>query len=112
MAGGVITGVLDIDTVGPGRRADDLACLLAHLSTVQRMTPEQAASLARLINIWLPVFDARVDPRELRLRAAAVIISLATGPYRGQEPHWEAETRAMLNAAESLVRAATATLGP
>ena len=45
-----------------------------------------------------------MDPRELRLRAAAVIISLATGPYRGQEPNWEAETRAMLNAAEGLVR--------
>ena len=38
-----------------------------------------------------------------------MIISLATGPYRGQEPNWEAETRAMLNAAESLVRAATTT---
>ena len=57
------------------------------------MTSEQSASLARLINIWQPGFDARVDPRELRLRAAAVIISLATGPYRGQEPNWEAETR-------------------
>ena len=44
VAGGVITGVLDVDTVGPGRRADDLACLLAHLSTVQRMTAEQSAS--------------------------------------------------------------------
>ena len=108
VAGGVITGVLDVDTVGPGRRADDLACLLAHLSTVQRMTAEQSASLVRLINIWQPAFDARVDPRELRLRAAAVIISLATGPYRGQEPHWETETRAMLNAAEGLVRTALA----
>ena len=74
------------------------------------MTPQQSASLVRLINIWQPGFDARVDPRELRLRAAAVIISLATGPYRGQEPNWEAETRAMLNAAESLVRAATTQL--
>ena len=27
VAGGVITGVLDVDTAGPGRRADDLACL-------------------------------------------------------------------------------------
>ena len=42
VTGGRITGVLDIDTVGPGRRADDLACLVAHLSTVQRMTAEQA----------------------------------------------------------------------
>lgn len=104
VSGGLITGVLDIDTVGPGRRADDLACLVAHLSTVQRMSAEQAAGLSRLISLWLPVFDARVDSYELRLRAAGVIISLATGPYRGQEPHWQRETLTMINTAESLVR--------
>ena len=106
VAGGRVTGVLDIDTVGPGRRVDDLACLLAHLSTVQRMSPEQAIGLNRLVNLWLPVFDARVDPVELRLRAAAVIISLATGPYRAQQPQWQAETAGMLNAAEALARSA------
>jgi phosphotransferase family enzyme len=106
VAGGRITGVLDIDTVGPGRRVDDLACLLAHLSTVQRMSPEQAIGLTRLINLWLPVFDARVDPVELRLRAAAVIVSLATGPYRAQQAGWPAETAGMLNAAEALARSA------
>ena len=104
--GGMITGVVDIDTVGPGRRADDLACLLAHLSTVQRMSVEQAIGLNRLISLWAPVFEARVDPTELRLRAAAVVISLATGPYRSQQPQWEAETVTMLNAAESLARSA------
>jgi hypothetical protein len=106
VSGGRVTGVLDIDTAGPGRRVDDLACLLAHLSTVQRMSPEQAIGLTRLVNLWLPVFDARVDPAELRLRAAAVIISLATGPYRAQQPHWQAETAGMLNAAEALARSA------
>ncbi|MCE1175308.1 MAG: aminoglycoside phosphotransferase family protein, partial [Propionibacteriales bacterium] len=35
--GGRIVGLLDTDTLGPGRRADDLACLIAHLSTIQRM---------------------------------------------------------------------------
>ena len=83
VANGLITGVLDIDTIGPGRRADDLACMIAHLSTMQRMTAEQAASLTRLINLWLQVFDTRVDPAELRLRAAGVIVSLATGPVPG-----------------------------
>ena len=106
VANGRVTGVLDIDTVGPGRRVDDLACLLAHLSTVQRMSPEQAIGLTRLVNLWLPVFDARVDPAELRLRAAAVIVSLATGPYRAQQPQWPAETAGMLNAAEALARSA------
>jgi hypothetical protein len=101
---GVITGVLDIDTMGPGRRADDLACMIGHLTTMQRMTAEQAASLTRLINLWLQVFDTRVDPAELRLRAAGVIVSLATGPYRGQEPNWESETVRMIQSAVSLVQ--------
>jgi Phosphotransferase enzyme family len=106
VSGGMITGVVDIDTVGPGRRADDLACLLAHLSTVQRMSAEQAIGLNRLLSLWTPVFETRVDPIELRLRAAAVIISLATGPYRAQQPQWAAETATMLNAAEALARSA------
>src|SRR5690606_4744144 len=78
VAGGGVSGILDIDTIGPGRRAVDLACLLAHLSSVQRMNAEQAARVSRLIRDWVPVFDTRVDPVELRLRAAAVAISLAT----------------------------------
>ena len=104
VAGGRIVGILDVDTVGPGRRADDLACLIAHLSTIQRMNSAQEAKVHRLIRTWVPVFDTRVDPRELRLRAAAVIISLATGPFRGQEPDWEWETLRMIASAEALVR--------
>jgi hypothetical protein len=101
---GHVSGILDIDTVGPGRRADDLACLVAHLSTVQRMNTRQAERVHHLLRTWVPVFDQRVDPTELRLRAAAVIISLATGPYRSQEPHWERETHQIVDAAEALVR--------
>ena len=104
VSNGSITGLLDIDTMGPGRRADDLACMIAHLSTMQRMTAEQAAGLTRLINLWLQVFDTRVDPAELRLRAAGVIVSLATGPYRGQEPNWQAETIRMIESAVALVQ--------
>ncbi len=32
---GRITGLLDVDTVGPGRRADDLACALAHVEVLR-----------------------------------------------------------------------------
>lgn len=106
VADGRVTGLLDIDTVGPGRRADDLACLVAHLSTVQRMSSVQAARVSQLLRTWIPVFDSRVDPVELRLRAAGVVVSLATGPYRGQEPRWEAETDQIVAAAERLVRSA------
>lgn len=104
VARGRICGILDVDTIGPGRRADDLACLVAHLSTIQHMNAHQAERVHSLIRAWVPVFDERVDPIELRLRSAAVIISLATGPYRGQEQDWERETRRMVDSAEALVR--------
>lgn len=106
VSNGRVSGVLDVDTVGPGRRDDDLACLIAHLTTVQRMNADQAERVRDLVASWLPVFDRRVDPVQLRLRAAAVAISLATGPYRGQERNWEAETRMILHSADMLVRSA------
>ncbi len=104
VGGGRVCGLLDTDTIGPGRRADDLACLVAHLSTIQRMNATQEARVHSLIRRWVPVFDTRVDATELRLRSAAVIISLATGPFRGQEPDWERETAMMIGSAEALVR--------
>ncbi len=101
---GRLCGLLDTDTIGPGRRADDLACLVAHLSTIQRMSATQESRVHQLIRQWVPVFDTRVDATELRLRSAAVIISLATGPFRGQEPDWERDTATMIGSAEALVR--------
>ncbi len=104
VADGRVCGLLDVDTIGPGHRVDDLACLVAHLSTIQRMNPAQEARVHQLVRDWVPVFDTRVDPTQLRLRAAAVIISLATGPFRGQEPDWERETATMVRSAEALVQ--------
>lgn len=108
LAGGRIVGLLDVDACGPGHRADDLACLVAHLSTVQRMDPVQTARVGVLRSGLMEVFDHRVDPVQLRLRAAGVAISLATGPYRGQEVDWQGQTRYILDAAEGLVHAAGA----
>ena len=104
VAAGRVVGILDVDTIGPGRRADDLACLIAHLSTIQRMNPVQEAKVRDLLARWVPVFDRRVDPVELRLRAAAVVISLATGPYRSQEPNWQDSTKQMVRSALALVK--------
>lgn len=104
LSGGRVVGLLDVDACGPGRRVDDLACLVAHLSTVQRMDTVQAGRLGVLQARLMEVFDRRVDPVELRLRAAAVAISLATGPYRGQEPNWQRETSEIVSIAQAWVR--------
>lgn len=104
---GQVCGLLDVDTIGPGRRADDLACALAHLLAFQHMSSEQTDRVRDVVRQWTPVFDRRVDPFELRLRTAAVLISLATGPYRSQEPDWELQTERMVASAEALVAQVT-----
>lgn len=98
VADGAVTGLLDIDTIGPGRRADDLACLLAHLSITAR---EPAAAAARsALTQWTQRFELQVDRRELYARTAGVLMSLATGPYRAQEPGWQAATVERIELAE------------
>lgn len=98
--GSRLSGLLDVDTAGPGRRADDLACLLAHLSVLGQMEPGHRARTHALGARWLSCFDRRVDPVELRARTAGVVLSLATGPHRVQEPQWQPATVARLDLAE------------
>ena len=100
VAGGRITGLLDIDTAGPGERLDDLACLLGHLSVLAQIQPARASAINRLGARCLTAFDSTVDPAELRYRTAAVVLSLATGPHRVQEPGWPDATRRRLELAE------------
>lgn len=96
-----ITGLLDIDTVGPGRRADDLACLLAHCQVLELSYPSAAPRLARIGADWRAAAFGAVDPQELQLRAAGVLLSLATGPFRVQERAWQASTLRRLDLVEA-----------
>lgn len=102
---GIVTGILDIDTMGPGSRVDDLGCALAHLSVLTTIDAF-ALGARRALSSWLPVFDRRVDPRELRIRAAGVTLSLATGPFRVQEVGWKAATDRRVELAERWLDAA------
>ncbi|MDO5619055.1 phosphotransferase [Kocuria sp.] len=71
---GPITGLLDLDNVGPGQLSDDLACYLAHLwaLTAGRWSPTDL-NTAR---IHTEVFEELVEPTELRARTAGVLLSL------------------------------------
>lgn len=100
VAGGRITGVLDLDTAGPGERLDDLACLLGHLSVLAQLDPARAAAVNRLGSGYLAAFERTVDPADLRYRVAAVVLSLATGPHRVQERGWRRATRLRVDLAE------------
>jgi aminoglycoside phosphotransferase len=106
LSGGRVTGLLDVDTAGPGRRADDLACLLAHAHVLAQLEPAHAATTLALARRWLAAFDRRVDPADLRARTAGVVVSLATGPHRVQAPGWQDLTRARLDLAEQWLGAA------
>lgn len=111
---GRVVGLLDIDTVGPGRRSDDLACLLAHLSVLAdygnagRIDRAMQQRVEEAITTWQVTFAQRVDPTELALRSAGVVLSLATGPHRQQEASWEAATEAIVRVAERWVERARA----
>lgn len=84
---GTVTGLLDIDTAGPGHRIDDWATLLAHLTVLD--TPA-ARSWGRDI---LRHAESRFDPRHLRPRVASTVLGLATGPFRTQQANWPERTQ-------------------
>ena len=100
--GGEIIGLLDIDTAGAGDRVDDLGCLLGHLSVLARAAPQQAAVIDGLGSAYLAAFARAVpDAVELRRRAAAVALALATGPHRVHQNGWRSATKRRLDVAES-----------
>lgn len=95
-----VSGLLDVDSVGPGRRADDLACLLAHAHVLGLMRPEREDRLRAVGVDWLAAADGALDPAEVRVRTAGVLLSLTTGPHRVQEAGWQDATLARVAAAE------------
>lgn len=109
---GEVSGLLDVDSAGPGRRADDLACLLAHLEVLAAMEPAHAASTRAQRTRWQAEFEERVDAVELRLRTAGVLLSLGTGPHRVQEQGWPQATVDRLDLVQDWVAAASGERSP
>ena len=95
--GGRVVGMLDIDTFGWGRPADDPATLLGHLAVLDRSMPGPAIRSFASRLLWL--CDRSLDPIDLRLRVSAVVLGLATGPFRVQRPDWPRMTGARLDLA-------------
>ncbi|WP_231554374.1 aminoglycoside phosphotransferase family protein [Arthrobacter sp. L77] len=81
VADGSVSGLLDVDALGPGHLVDDLACFLGHLAVL----PALHAGYARVpqaLPRFAQAFDRRVDPVALRSRAAAVSLTLVAGARR------------------------------
>ncbi len=106
--GGRITGLLDVDTFGPGRRVDDLATMIGHLSVLAIGSPRRV-SIERYAARLLAGFDREVDPSVLRAAVAGVALGLATGPFRVLEPNWRHHTEARVSLAERWLESARRT---
>lgn len=89
--GGEITGLLDLDTAGPGLRIDDLANCCAHLSVLALLT-DRPGRYERYGAALLAVAERQAPGAELRRRIAAAVLGLATGPFRWRERDWTGRT--------------------
>ena len=91
-----VTGLLDIDDVGPGDPLDDIATLVAHL----RFRAATSETGAGLIEDYAGATRHAValghDPADVDRHVAAVLVGLATGPFRIQQPDWASTTRRLL----------------
>jgi aminoglycoside phosphotransferase (APT) family kinase protein len=99
-----ITGLLDIDDVGPGDPLDDVGTLVAHLrfralTSGERRIEDYAAAVRAAVG-------AGHDPADVDRRIAAVLVGLATGPFRIQQPDWAATTAQVLDLVEHHLDAA------
>ncbi|UVS79330.1 hypothetical protein Actkin_03077 [Actinokineospora sp. UTMC 2448] len=100
---GLPTGLLDLDTTGQGERLDDAACLLGHLAVLAQLRPDRAPAITATGTRLQERLERDLCPSALRRRTAAVVLSLATGPHRVQEPRWRENTRARLRLAQQWV---------
>lgn len=70
---------IDVDSVGPGLREDDLACCLAHLAVLPSLDPNAYPRVPEVLDAWQHAFEQRVDAVDLRARIAGVLLSLVAG---------------------------------
>ena len=94
--------LVDVDTVGVGTRADDLAMLLAQLICLARPGPAKGV-IETYRSLAVQEFHRHVSPQSLRPRVAAALLGFAQGPFRVQEADWPGETMRRVVAAHDLV---------
>ena len=102
MMGSEISCVLDVDSLGPGYRIDDLACFLGHLAVLPAVDERYVHAPAALQR-FARRFGETVDPRGLRARSAAVALSLVAGARDTRAGGWEDQALNRLRCAESLL---------
>lgn len=97
-----ISCLLDVDSLGPGYRVDDLACFLGHVAVLPAVDPRYVHAPAAF-DRFARAFTEQVDPLALRVRAASVALSLVAGARDVRRQNWQALAEHRLRCAEALV---------
>ncbi|HSP27635.1 MAG TPA: aminoglycoside phosphotransferase family protein [Ilumatobacteraceae bacterium] len=104
-----VTGLLDIDDVGPGDPLDDVGALVAHLRFRAMTSGDQR--IEAYATAVRQALSANHDDSDVDRHIAAVLVGLATGPFRIQQPDWAATTERVLELIEHHLTAAATAIG-
>lgn len=97
-----ISCVLDVDSLGPGHRVDDLACFLGHLAVLPAVDSRYIHAPAAF-DRFARAFAHTVDPESLRIRSASVALSLVAGARDARRQGWQRQAEHRLRCAEVLL---------
>ena len=95
-----VTGIIDIDSLGPGYRVDDWACLLGHVSVLPSLAPKSYPHVESEMESWVSLLEEMVDPAALSARTAGVVLSLVAGAKRVDGRPWKEDALSRLATAE------------
>lgn len=96
-----VTGIIDVDSLGPGHRVDDWACLLGHMSVLPHLAPQSYPHVGDDLPVWRGVCETMVDPVALCARTAGVVLSLVAGAKRVDGSEWRGDALGRLATAEA-----------
>ncbi|MGV9191988.1 phosphotransferase family protein [Arcanobacterium canis] len=94
-----ISGIIDIDTLGPGHRAHDWGCLLGHMSVLEDLSPVRYQGVARILQRWRDLAAQEVGQAALGASAAGVVLSLVAGPAKARKRGWQGHCQARFDIA-------------
>lgn len=100
VTGSRISGLIDVDSLGPGHRVDDLGCLLGHISVLPHLAPRSYPHVPHELEGWIRRCEELVDPVALNARCAGVTLSLIAGARREDGENWLPDAEGRLAAAE------------
>lgn len=83
-----VATLLDVDSVGPGYRVDDIACMLGHVSVLPHLAPAVYPHVGGILETWWQRALGFYDARALAARAAAVTLSLVSGAKKPNGTEW------------------------